>query len=116
MRTREELAWAGGFFEGEGSTTITSQGRAVHASASQRIIEPLERFRDAIGFGEIYESRGMFVWATSRAEHVQALAAMLWPFLSERRKEQFKKTLAHWNETRSVFHRNKGRIKEVFSL
>lgn len=91
---RESLAWAAGFFEGEGCFTRSSN-RGQRASLVNTDMEMLTRFQDVVGFGKIYPVRGpslipgrktQYVWATGRFEHLQALTSMLWRWLSPRRK------------------------------
>ena len=46
---REELAWAAGFIDGEGSFTIHSKGRYPRLSATQAHEEPLRRLQKLWG-------------------------------------------------------------------
>src|SRR5215472_5877824 len=102
FKSREELAWAAGFFEGEGSFTLNRsrlQPRPQpHLTISQVERAPLERFMAAIGgFGHIY---GPYVhdlpgrrgaihrYRMGRFEHVQATVCFLWPWLSAWRRKQ----------------------------
>ena len=99
---REELAWAAGFFDGEGGTYIY-RSRRLTLTISQIHPEVLHRFKDAIGglgfFGGPYVKRTQptaqpwWQFRTSRFEHVQAIIAMLWPFLSSVKREQAKRCL-----------------------
>jgi hypothetical protein len=104
---REELAWAAGFFDGEGSTCggVSRKGAAwltmpIHQltdSSDDPNSSTLERFRNAVGgLGRIYERReraDMHVWTVGAFEDVQAVGAMLWPFLSQPKQKQFSKAL-----------------------
>jgi hypothetical protein len=107
---REELAWAGGLFEGEGSASIRGEHRVGKGGPSLRIgvamcdLGPLERFQRAIGgLGIIYgpysppsrhpDWRPIFHWRAERFEHAQAVIAMLWPWLDSRRRGQCKAAL-----------------------
>lgn len=96
---REELAWAAGFFDGEGHTQLTKQGYVslkVAQTGDER--ECLERFRAAVGCGRIYGPytnisdgairRRYFIWQLQRFELTQAVMAALWPFLSPPKREQ----------------------------
>lgn len=51
---REELAWAAGFFDGEGCFSYSKSGQYVCVSIGQTVREPLERFKLAVGLGVIY--------------------------------------------------------------
>lgn len=95
---REELAWAGGLFEGEGSLSLTtgrSGAKGTRAAVHMTDRDILERFAVAVGLGSItgpyargVDRKPMYSWVTSRFESVQALIAMLWPWLGARRREQ----------------------------
>jgi hypothetical protein len=52
MGRDERIAWAAGFYEGEGSVTLIGGRLAVQIKNNDR--EPLERFRTAVEAGKIY--------------------------------------------------------------
>lgn len=105
---RESLAWAAGFFDGEGSAFIRRhRPKASHrkwlyyVSLSLAQTEPktLRRFHAAVhGLGQIrgpyavatsgYKRKPIWNWSAGRFEHVQAIVAMLWPWLSEPKRAQ----------------------------
>ncbi|HEX9696833.1 MAG TPA: LAGLIDADG family homing endonuclease [Actinomycetota bacterium] len=102
LTRRESLAWAAGFFDGDGCFSAAS---ARIATITQVDREVLERFQATVGFGTIYgpyensgarrETRQPFsFWRTNRFEHTQALAAMLWFKLGEAKKQQAIATLS----------------------
>jgi len=99
---REELAWASGFFEGEGS--VAHQGYNFRIDAAQVDREPLEQLLKIIGLGKIYgpykrenpRARPLSYWTVCGYEKVQAVACMLWPWLSRRRKDQLKTALVSY--------------------
>jgi hypothetical protein len=106
---REELAWAAGFWDGEGSTSIVKRDNSLVASISQvdDEVESLHRFQNAVlGIGKIYgphrqknmNHRSFFNWHAYGGSKVQAVIAMLWPFLGNIKKEQAAKALksASW--------------------
>jgi len=108
---REQLAWAAGFFEGEGSTSLNRNkhldGRGyIGLSVSQKDREVLDRFHAAIGgLGNVTESPARpaspFTWCTSRFEHCQAVLAMLWPFMGQVKRAQAQRALTgYWSVTR----------------
>lgn len=92
-----ELAWAAGFFDGEGciSFRLSKNKRRgyVTVSAWQSDTRTLNRFRDAVGMGVVSNGRirhhdpkrdrskhkREFSWASSLHREVMAL---LWPYLS----------------------------------
>ena len=114
---REELAWAAGFFDGEGTchTWTSRPGAAKHGRTCGLIVSqveagPLERFQKAVlGIGTIYynreNSRGaggkrakpISNWQVHAFEQTQAVIALLWTFLSGPKKQQIIKHLAKFH-------------------
>lgn len=107
-----ELAWAAGFFDGEGYIGIAHQhweGRCrlqAHAHVSQTDRRPLNRFKRAVGFGKIRERpdiqkkhpnwRRQWRWDISSIAEVKKLVQLLRPFLSAPKREQARKALQKW--------------------
>ena len=97
---REDLAWAAGFFDGEGCFSFTD--KAAYASVSIVQVErgPLDRFMAAVGgLGKIYgpyfqvypgrmSTHPWHQYRADRREHVQAIAAMLWFKLGDAKRIQ----------------------------
>ena len=104
-----ELAWAAGFFDGEGHIGVHvgdhSQGRPwkridLYLSISQVDRRVLDRFRDAVGVGSVNgpyihpsvaarkNEQPRYYFTTAKFEHIQAVVAMLWQFLSPVKREQ----------------------------
>ena len=109
---REELAWAAGFFDGEGNirARVDKYHNAFVVQIAQTDRRPLERFQAAVGgIGVIYgpyapSSRKTkphhnlaYAYHTNRFEHTQAVAAMLWSFLSPPKREQARSAVALFN-------------------
>lgn len=99
--SREDFAWVAGFYEGEGSVCLHNCGRYKRISLQvwQSSTEPLDRTRATLGFGLIagpYKNNSNFkrattlkpkyLWSVSGFERVQASIAMMWPWLSQRRR------------------------------
>lgn len=96
-----ELAWAAGFFDGEGSVSLHRDKRpgrspALHLDIEQVDARPLARFRVAIGqLGAITlrpargSSRPIYRVYMGHAASVAAITA-LWPYLSEPKREQIR--------------------------
>lgn len=93
---REELAWAAGFFDGEGNTCLikAAAGERIAVQISSTYQPALERFLKAVQIGHIngpYQ-RGTFKpqWAyrVNSFRKCQAVIAMLWPFLSGEKRAQ----------------------------
>lgn len=103
-----ELAWCAGFFDGEGCTYSRLRKHkegwrpnpqiTLNVSQSNQI--PLRRFRKTIKFGKIYTTN------TNRApvhyllldglEKVQQCMILLWPYLSEPKKKQYKEAISKY--------------------
>lgn len=91
--TRENLAWAAGFFEGDGSVGVYSDGSPHgHLQICQKVPEALETFRDIVGTGAIrfHKSRNYHVWQEGRKRATYAVAVALYPWLSNRRQERIR--------------------------
>lgn len=82
----ERIAWAGGFFDGEGCFSVCGEG--LNARINNTDIELLEQFRKAVGFGKVYGPyqphrtsfgrKEQYVYTVSGFERVQALLGLLW--------------------------------------
>ena len=94
MNDYTELAWAAGFFDGEGCTSVLKTARDKYAyvrlSTSQKYPEVLERFQRAVGHGSIYKAKTREIYSLDvyKNERVMDVLNRLWPFLSERKKQQ----------------------------
>ncbi len=98
------LAWAGGFFEAEGSVShhLPTGRKTCRATAdvSQKgdgtPPKVLTHFRDVIGCGSIFGPyRGyLYYWRTHDAGLVSSTIALLWPWLSGEKRMQIGRTLA----------------------
>jgi hypothetical protein len=108
---REELAWAAGFFDGEGSTLVVRPKLKEYLvlSVGQIDPKPLERFQKAVlNIGQIYgpytrkrpNHQPSYYFKAFRFEYIQAIIAMLWCFLSPAKKNQYKEALSKVNRGR----------------
>ena len=99
----QELAWAAGFFDGEGSTSYSNKKTLPCIAIGQADPFVLERFRAAVGgvgcvFGP-YKRRKNPTWKdqwnyhAGKFEEVQAIIAVLWKWLSPLKREQASKVL-----------------------
>jgi hypothetical protein len=99
---REELAWAAGFFDAEGSTHLDRHhnDRPVVA-VGQRERQVMDRFQAAVGLGavEFRRDRGKpkYTWRVGGFEKSQAVMAMLWPFLDVVKREQFLRVMSGYH-------------------
>lgn len=95
-----QLAWAAGFFDGEGSTMAVARVgrpgyRRLELSVPQRgaagIPEVLYRFQSAVlGLGRITgpEQDGLYVWRSNGFSEAQATIALLWRYLGSVKRAQ----------------------------
>lgn len=107
MIDREALAWAAGFFDGEGSTSLARSKKQPNSpslcvSVGQIGFETLTRFQNAVGgLGHIYHVRtvpGTYAFRACKFEHAQAIVAMLWTFVSSVKKEQALNAMRGYHE------------------
>lgn len=84
----EDLAWAAGFFDGEGCISTNGKG-IVRIQVTQNRIEPLLRFREIVQVGSIQKPRGNGVmdW-TVAGKKAKLVLHELWPYLSLPKREQ----------------------------
>jgi hypothetical protein len=90
VTTDTELAWAAGFYEGEGTFVIHDSGRSFnyHLRVTQKQRWPLERLQEMFG-GAIYPRRteSAYGWALQGVP-ARDLALRFAPYLSPRRRRQ----------------------------
>lgn len=104
-----ELAWAAGFFDGEGCTTYEHRRQYPHrvgtvrAQMSQKLPEMLERFRDAVGIGVIryQESQDKWYWRVSGQNYILHLRELLSPYLGVHKRDQMEAAIASHADARS---------------
>jgi hypothetical protein len=119
LAARESLAWAAGIFDGEGyvgtfERKVPSSGRRI-PHLNMKVVqwydpEITDRFLAAVGIGTVnsrirkdtVHQATEYYWATSGLEHVQAVAAMLWPWLSGPKKHQIARSLEAYHQGRTV--------------
>ncbi len=105
---REQLAWAAGFFDGEGCFCTHFRAKAdshkYTATIGQVDRRVLDHFREAVQLGKIYGPMGPYKGQLPNArphykidiygfEQVQALLALLWTWLGPVKREQAKSIL-----------------------
>lgn len=103
--TERNLAWAAGFFEGEGCFYAAhnkprldgSKIYRTHASLSQKGIELLEQFKNIVGFGVVYKDGEVHIWKTTRVGEASKILEWLRPWLSRRRIERAEELLGKEN-------------------
>lgn len=101
---REELAWAAGLFDGDGSTALLKHRTHPGYHVAELSItqasptgspEVLSRFRSAVTAGRLYGPYGgsrvhhpVFRWKAHSAADIELTLAALWPWLSSSKREQ----------------------------
>lgn len=115
--SREGLAWAAGFFDGEGAFSYSPRGGFAAVAIAQTSREPLDRFKEIVGVGTVggpytrlsgYAKRPQWryqVYGTAAAAHV---GSSLWPFLGSVKRSQVLSTLRMAER-----HRSRGRWASV---
>jgi hypothetical protein len=107
---KTELAWAAGFFDGEGSTG--THNRALRLYLAQSETTTLERFQRAVGgLGYIRARRPPpqahwqqeYDWCCSRYAECRAVLDALWPFLSWPKRAQALRAIALYPMQRSFW-------------
>jgi len=100
-----ELAWAAGFFDGEGWSSGNQQQagktKAFYLGISQKDPRPLRRFLEAVDQSDrpVYENRlNTVAWSGAKA---LAVLRKLWPYLSEPKREQAARALTDAHTARS---------------
>jgi len=104
---REDLAWAAGLFEGEGSWSPIrrdSGNPRLTAQLGMTDLDTVDRFEAIAGRGvrsiiKANRAKPLYHWRIAGYEHVQALAAMLWPWLSQRRRGRVVELLRNTQES-----------------
>ena len=131
---RESLAWAAGFYDGEGSTgcyrqtvsaTLKDGSEKEYSSPSlqmgiaQTDRAILERFHSIIGDGSIcgpYQDhrsanrRPQWSWKLSGVERVRVALELLWPWLGETKRKQAQDALEAKLVVSSRLHKPKARF------
>lgn len=101
---REQLAWAAGFYDGEGCCSFSNGKRAYRVSIVQIDPEVLLKFQAAVlGIGTLQgpyktasmgNSRPRWQYTATGAD-AQAVIAMLWPWLGTVKREQARERLVN---------------------
>jgi hypothetical protein len=98
--TTEEIAWAAGLFEGEGTWQITNKGY-VQAALGMTDRDVVERFARIVDMGNVtrvhrptQNRQDIWHWYIGSRRDVQRLALMFIPHLGERRRARALELLA----------------------
>lgn len=131
MSVRTERAWAAGFFDGEGTIFLRRTARhkggttgkyypltTVEMAVAQVRPEPLRRFRKVIGFGKFggpynhkqKNHRPYYRWLTAGRPHCHEALSILWPYMSEPKKQQARKV---WKLLKRLKTKRSPALKEL---
>jgi hypothetical protein len=88
---KELIAWAAGFWEGEGTICCTANNWSIQLKNCDT--QMLERFMTVVGTGKIYAEKRVvgkpiFVWQTGRSDDIYRITGLFWKYLSDRRQDQ----------------------------
>ena len=100
---RHELAWAAGFFDGEGWAAARKRGVQARVNQSDNHAVPavLLRFQRIVGRGRIHgpvreEGRqDLYYWHVSSRGDVETVANAIWPWLGDVKRSEFMAALSN---------------------
>lgn len=106
MISINELYWAAGFLEGEGSFTTDGRriGSSVRLQAGQVQREPLDRLLSIFGgkiMWRMQNSKPFYLWRLNSRRSAQVMLT-LYVLMSPRRQEQIVSALKKWRTTRAI--------------
>src|SRR3990167_8245729 len=98
--SRENIAWAAGLFEGEGSIYATPEEK-IALQIVMTDEDVLRKFHFIIGCGAFYGPytreykfyKPYWTWSCSGSEKCQAILAALWCYLGVRRQEKARQAI-----------------------
>lgn len=111
-----ELSWAAGFFDGEGNVRHSFQKIGNGVGHSRLVVQiaqidqrPLMRFEKAVGVGKVYgpynqqsrvskNQKPYWQFTSKNSANAQQIIAVMWPYLSEPKKEQAASALTSWRK------------------
>jgi len=107
MSKQTEIAWAAGFFDGEGCTTIRKLKNnrvGIALTVTQKHPELLYRFQKAVGQGEVYGpyANGVCQFVVQTEESVHNVLDALWPYLGERKRRQANRAIERFNQNPEI--------------
>jgi hypothetical protein len=106
----DKLAWAAGFFEGEGCFPRSlgrRRGHQICAKLRNCDREMLSRFASILRCGNIGgpfqrkpTNKPQYEWRVENFEHVQAVIALMWKWLGSRRRARAREMLRIYRDSR----------------
>ncbi len=101
-----DIAFAAGLFDGEGCFSTSVQG--CQAALTMTDLDSVQNFLRAVGFGDIKtvkvpeNRKPAWVWRVNGFEKVQALYAMIYPWLNQRRRARGAEVLRPYIERKQA--------------
>jgi hypothetical protein len=93
MRESNDIAWAAGLFEGEGTLFLTGQTGSPCAALSMTDEDVVRRFAGVVGSGRVSKvidprprHKPLWTWRLGTKEDIGALIELFHPYLGERRR------------------------------
>src|SRR5579872_503653 len=131
MTKQTDLAWAAGFFDGEGCTTYTyyhsRKGKriSIELSIAQKDRRVLDKFKRIVGVGQINtwtdKTKRKYYYYTAHTLKAILVLKIIWKYLSNKKKEQAIPLLKEFRHKqlnplstgvkKSICHRGHRRIK-----
>ena len=104
----EEIAWAAGLFEGEGSVCFGNN--TVTLSVAMTDEDVVRKFHKLIGYGYVngpYKRnngkwKDQWQWRSQGSQYSQITTAILWPYLGLRRRQQLKDAIGKWKLVKPI--------------
>lgn len=96
MSRETDLAWASGFFDGEGCTGAglsTKKQRTIQMRVTQKYPVLVHRFHEIVGVGKVSHLHYCSFWYTGRYDSVVLVVEMLWPYLGPIKRDQAEKSI-----------------------
>jgi hypothetical protein len=102
-----DLAWAAGFFDGEGCTYLqrySGQNRTcVVLKIVQKDHQVLDKWSSIFKVGTCYfnENRQMYSWQSNTFHQSQFVICLIWPWLGEKKREQYSGVMKQYLDSRA---------------
>ena len=111
---KTDLAWAAGFFDGEGCVhyhVLNNKYKttSISLSISQSVLNEdlLSKWFNIFkvgGFNSTHSHRGnenaIDHWVTARFEHIQYIMALIWPWLGKAKKDKYEEAILSWRKSK----------------
>lgn len=116
--TRENIAWAAGFIEGEGCFGISKLYNSIRITVCNTDLDSIEKLRFILGCGSISgpTTRGtwkpIYRYQVQAGSYVYAILMILFPFMSKRRKLKILELVAIFKKQFKVYPESPDHRKE----